>query len=280
MATYLDERLQLFLDGAACKMTLRGTSVGRRVDIPYAQLQLSYGCPGSGGALEISYHVLAEDDAVVEDHSNLVAYDVAGHTGQTVLDWENQDVTIGETSAWSSLLRFSAMGVEHILLGADHGLFVLALILGATGRRQLFAVLSMFTLAHSITLISALLGVVTVPAAVVEPLIALSIAFVALENLLGATRHRYPVVFVFGLVHGLGFASSLRVSDDVSWNLVGSLLSFNVGIEIGQALLALVTVPLLQLVRRLPVAGGALQGATGLVACVGIGWFIERTALA
>jgi hypothetical protein len=122
--------------------------------------------------------------------------------------------------------------------------------------------------------------VVSAPAEVVEPLIALSIAFVALENLLGATAHRYPVVFVFGLLHGLGFAGSLRVSDEVGWDLVVSLLSFNVGIEVGQALLAAAAVPLVLLVRHLAVGQAVVRGATVLVALFGIGWFIERIALA
>jgi hydrogenase/urease accessory protein HupE len=261
-------------------MALVGTSVGRREETPYAQLHLSYACPGESGAHRISYGVLAEDEAVVEDHSNVVDYDLGAHRGQTVLDWENPDLTIGSTSVWSSVLRFGVTGVEHILLGADHVLFVIALILGSAGRRQLVGILSTFTLAHSVTLISALLGVVSAAAEVVEPLIALSIAFVALENLLGATAHRYPVVFVFGLLHGLGFAGSLRVSDEVGWDLVVSLLSFNVGIEVGQALLAAVAVPLVLLVRHLAVGQAVVRGATVLVALFGIGWFIERIAFA
>jgi hydrogenase/urease accessory protein HupE len=280
LTAYLGERLRVFLDGAACEMTLVGTSPGRRGEAPYAQLQLSYACPGESGAHRIEYHVFGEDEAVVEDHSNVVDYDLGGHRGQTVLDRQHPDLTVGSTSVWSSVLRFGATGVEHILLGADHVLFVIALILGSTGRRQLVGILSTFTLAHSVTLISALLGVVSAPAEVVEPLIALSIAFVALENLLGATAHRYPVVFVFGLLHGLGFAGSLRVSDEVGWDLVVSLLSFNVGIEVGQALLAAAAVPLVLLVRHLAVGQAVVRGATVLVALFGIGWFIERIALA
>lgn len=279
LTAYLDGRVQMFLDDAACELDLVGTSVGERNARPYAQLELNFACPGSSGAYQLRYDVFAESDAVVDDHSNIVDYRLGGYVGQTVLDWERQEFTVGETSVWASMLRFGTMGIEHILSGADHVLFVLALLLGANSRRQLIGVLSMFTLAHSITLVSALLGWVSVPDSVVEPLIALSIAVVALENLFGAARHRYPVVFSFGLLHGLGFAGSLRVSDDVGWDLVVSLLSFNIGIEVGQALLLVVSVPLLLLVRRLSYADVVVRGVTVLVAMFGIGWFIERIAL-
>ncbi len=189
----------------------------------------------------------------------------------------------------TSSLQYGRMGVKHILLGLDHVLFVIALIIGAKSFKSLFQVTSTFTLAHSVTLISTLLGGIDVPAIVVEPLIALSIAFVALENLLGGTpRHRLPVVFGFGLLHGLGFAGSLRITDEArqGWwggegisaraDLLVSLLSFNVGIETGQALLLAAVFPLLLLVRKTSYAVPAQRTATGVVAAFGLFWFVER----
>lgn len=174
-------------------------------------------------------------------------------------------------------LQYGRMGVKHILLGLDHVLFVIALIIGAKNFRSLFQVTSTFTVAHSVTLISTLLGGISVPAMVVEPLIALSIAFVALENLLGGSpRNRLPVVFGFGLLHGLGFAGSLRITDEVSGDLLVSLLSFNVGIETGQALLLVAVFPLLYLVRKTKYAVPAQRTATGVVAAFGLFWFVER----
>lgn len=155
-------------------------------------------------------------------------------------------------------------------------LFVVALILGATTLRNLLKVISMFTVAHSVTLISTLLGGIDVPAIIVEPLIALSIAFVAVENLLGASRHRLPVVFGFGLLHGLGFAGSLRITDEPSADLLVSLLSFNVGIETGQALLLAAAFPLLLLIRRNRFSAPIERTATGVVAAFGLFWFLER----
>lgn len=276
LEAYLSERVTIFLDGAACKPTLEGTAIRSREGVPYAELDLAYDCGAASGSYVIKYGVFRASDAAADDHSNIVEYRLGGHEGQTVLDSTHTEFTVGAGSVAAAAARFGGMGVEHILSGLDHVLFVLALVLGAANLRSLLGVVSMFTLAHSVTLISALLGWVSIPSTVVEPLIALSIAFVAFENLLGAARRRLPVVFVFGLLHGLGFAGSLRVTDGFSWSLVTSLLSFNAGIEAGQALLLLAAFPLILLVRRSGWSVPALRGAAILVAAVGSFWFIER----
>lgn len=280
LEAYLTDRVALFLDGAACQADLAGAGVKERDGVPYAELKLQYSCGASAGSYLIKYGVFRDTDAVADDHSNIVDYRLGGHEGQAVLDGSNTELAVGNGSAAAAAARFGVMGFEHILSGLDHVLFVVALALGAANLRSLLGVVSMFTLAHSVTLISALLGWIRVPAEVVEPLIALSIAFVAAENLLGATQRRLPVVFVFGLLHGLGFAGSLRVTDDFSWSLVTSLLSFNIGIEAGQALLLLAAFPLILLARRLRWSVPVLRGATATVAAVGLFWFIERFLLA
>jgi hydrogenase/urease accessory protein HupE len=280
LADYLDGRVQVFLDGAGCEPTLNRVATEIREEKPYALMELAYACPGASGSYELRYDVFSARDAVAEGHTNIVDYRLAGQSGRTVMDGATKEVTVGEGSALAANARFGLMGIEHILLGLDHVLFVIALMLGAKNAGNLLRVISMFTLAHSITLIAALVGWVSVPAAIVEPLIALSIAFVAIENLTGATRTRLPVVFLFGLLHGLGFAGSLNVTDEVSWPLVLSLLSFNVGIELGQALLLVAVFPLLLLVRRFSWSKYAARGATAVVAAFGLFWFVERFFLA
>lgn len=280
IAEYLGERVQLFLDGAGCEPALETISTETRAEKPYAVFGLVFDCPAASGSYHLQYNVFSEADAVIEGHSNIVDYSLGGEAGRTVMDRTANEFTIGNSSVISSSLRFAMTGVEHILSGLDHVLFVVALMLGARNARNLLGIVSMFTVAHSVTLISALLGWVDVPAAIVEPLIALSIAFVAIENLIGATKNRLPVVFLFGLLHGLGFAGSLRVTDDVSWNLVLSLLSFNVGIEIGQMLLLLAIFPLILFARRFRFSDYALPGATCVVAAFGLFWFVERFFLA
>lgn len=276
LETYLRDRAEVFLDGARCEPSLKTVSIGSRDEAPYANLDLVYNCPGASGAYQIKYEVFAETDGVVDDHSNIVDYRLGGTVGRAVLDDSHREFSAGDTSPAASGARFGVMGFEHILSGLDHVLFVVALILGARSLRNLGAVISMFTLAHSLTLMTALTGWVNVPSSIVEPLIALSIAVVAIENLLGATARRLPVVFVFGLLHGLGFAGSLRVTDDVSWDLVLSLFSFNIGIEAGQLLLLAAVFPLILLVRRSRWSAPIICGATTLVAAIGLIWFVER----
>ncbi len=280
LAEYLDEWVVVYLGGAACEQSLQGTSMGTRDATPYAELGLRFDCPGSSGAFEVHYTVFAEAEAVVDDHTNLAEYRLGDDSGRFVFDRSRHDLVAGEDTFLGAGRQFGMMGVEHILLGLDHVLFVVALMLGAAGFHGLLKVISMFTLAHSVTLIATLVGGVAVPAAVVEPLIALSIAFVALENLLGSTHRRLPVVFGFGLLHGLGFAGSLRITDDVSGDLVVSLLSFNAGIEAGQAMLLLAVFPFVQLVRRTRFSVPVLRVATGVVAAFGLFWFVERFFLA
>jgi hydrogenase/urease accessory protein HupE len=276
LTEYLDERLVVSLDGAACEPSLADTSITRRADKPYADLALTFACPGSTGSFHLLYKVFQDSDAVADDHTNQVEYHFADRSGRTVFDRGHHDFTVGDGSLLTSSVQYGRLGVKHILLGLDHVLFVIALIIGAQSFKSLLQVTSTFTLAHSVTLISTLVGGLDVPSAVVEPLIALSITFVALENLLGSTRHRLPVVFGFGLLHGLGFAGSLRITDEVSTDLLVSLLSFNVGIETGQAILLAAVFPLLLLVRKTGYAVPAQRVATGVVAAFGLFWFVER----
>lgn len=129
------------------------------------------------------------------------------------------------------------LGIEHIVpKGMDHMLFILGLFLVGGALRELLILVSCFTVAHTITLGASTLGVIALPASIVEPLIAASIVYVGLEALFGGQhqRMRYAIVFAFGLLHGLGFASVLREIGLPDGRFLFSLLSFNVGVEIGQ----------------------------------------------
>lgn len=159
---------------------------------------------------------------------------------------------------WHAAALFVRHGIEHMLGGLDHLLFVLCLVLPFRQWRPLVGMVTAFTVAHSITLIAAALGVV--PAAawfapLVEVLIAASIVYMAVENVLGArAERRWIVAFVFGLVHGFGFSAAL--GDTLQFagaHLVTSLLAFNVGVELAQLGVLLVMIPVLdRLFTRLP----------------------------
>jgi hypothetical protein len=279
---YLLPRVRLFLDGVECPATVTSIAAGVRQEVPQAVTVLEYDCGGDpGGRFDLRYGVFGDHDGLVDDHVNIVDYDIGGDRGRVVMDSGHDEAQLGDGRPFASALQFVALGVEHILGGLDHVLFVAALLIGARSLRQVLAVASTFTVAHSITLGLAAIGGIDIPGSVVEPLIALSIAYVAADNVVGTgASGRIPVVFGFGLLHGLGFAGSLSFTDDVGWQLITSLLTFNIGIELGQALIVLAVFPLLLLVRRYRWSIAAHTAATAAIGSVGLFWFGERLFLA
>ena len=185
--------------------------------------------------------------------------------------------------AWTYLV----LGVEHILLGIDHLLFVLALVLIVAGRRRLVRTVTAFTIAHSITLAAAALGLVSVPVAPVEACIALSIVFVAAEIVRGRQGHagltaRAPwlVAFVFGLLHGLGFASALTNVGLPQQAIPMALFTFNVGVEVGQLAFIAVILLLRTVWSQLPLVrlSWSWRLAPYAIGSIAVFWVIERTA--
>jgi len=176
---------------------------------------------------------------------------------------------------------YTASGIHHIAIGPDHILFVVGLLLLGGTVRRLLLIISAFTLGHSITLSLAALGIVTPPAHVIEPAIALSIVYVGADNLLVGSKGRDArawVALFFGLVHGFGFASVLRETGLPPRALGLSLFSFNVGVEIGQALIVVIVASVLGAIRahRPAVARTIVVAGSLVVIAAGAYWFIER----
>lgn len=189
--------------------------------------------------------------------------------------------TAGKTGTAASWFSFITLGVEHILTGFDHLCFLLALLLVAPRLRDVLGVVTTFTVAHSLTLAAAALGMVSLSSAIVEPLIAASIVYVGLENLFlrRQPRSRLPVVFGFGLIHGLGFASGLaeRLPGVTGFAVVPPLLGFNFGVELGQLAVAALLVPLIVVCRHRPDFFVRLQPACSfLIAGAGLLWLLQR----
>lgn len=180
-----------------------------------------------------------------------------------------------------ALAGWVGLGVEHILSGHDHLAFLLALVLVARTLRELGATVTLFTLAHSLTLALATLGVLTPPSWAVECAIALSICYVGIENLRGAARTRRALVFAFGLIHGFGFAGALRELGTSAARAPLALFGFNLGVELGQLALLLCTFPLLLRLRQFPwFSRRAVPGLSAAIALAGALWFIGRLPLA
>ncbi len=180
--------------------------------------------------------------------------------------------------------RFLVLGIEHILTGYDHLAFLLALLVAGGSLRGAVGIITSFTVAHSLTLALATFGLMHLPSHVTEALIAASIVYVGLENLVRREHaRRWLLTFGFGLVHGFGFASVLR---DLGIGARGPgaavpLFSFNVGVEIGQITIALLTLPVIwKLGRRPGFAACTVPACSVVVALLGAWWLLQRTLLA
>jgi hydrogenase/urease accessory protein HupE len=182
--------------------------------------------------------------------------------------------------ALAVMATFIPSGVEHILIGPDHILFLVGLLLLGGGWKALVRIVTAFTVGHSITLSLAALGILMPPASLIEPAIALSIVFVGADNLVrgGGRDVRAWIALVFGLVHGFGFASVLREFGLPSEALGWSLFSFNVGVEIGQLAIVLVVASLLAAIRKWSDALGARIAFAGSIVVIAAGayWFVQR----
>jgi hydrogenase/urease accessory protein HupE len=175
--------------------------------------------------------------------------------------------------------RFAASGVHHILIGPDHLLFLVGLLLLGGSLRRLVLVVSAFTLAHSVTLSLAVLRIVSPPASIVEPAIALSIVYVGADNLTvrGGRDVRAWIAFGFGLIHGFGFANVLRELDLSSTALAWPLAGFNLGVEIGQLVIVLLLLPIIYAARESPLYLRRIVPATSImVAVLAGGWLMQR----
>lgn len=172
---------------------------------------------------------------------------------------------------------FLLLGVEHIFLGYDHICFLLALIIVGGRLANLVKIVTAFTVAHSITLILAALQVVELPSRLVESGIALSIVYVAVENFwLQRTDYRWVLSFVFGLIHGFGFANVLQELGLPTQGLIASLLAFNVGVEAGQLVIVAAMYPLTVLAARSVYRRQLVLGVSALILLFGLGWLAER----
>ncbi|MFS0778380.1 HupE/UreJ family protein [Neobacillus sp. 3P2-tot-E-2] len=171
------------------------------------------------------------------------------------------------------------LGLIHIFTGYDHILFVISLLFGAKTIRHILGLVTGFTIAHSITLALATLDIVTLPSRFVESAIALSIIYVALMNIFNKDSNHQPwLAFGFGLIHGFGFAGILSEMRLDTNHMAASLLSFNIGIEIGQLLIVSVVFPLILWIKKLTLKPilWVIPGTSVAILCFGLVWFIQR----
>lgn len=210
---------------------------------------------------------------------------VGGKVYEVVFTPTQQEFVLGQEQAPVDFLGFLELGINHILSGFDHLLFLISLLMLGGGLRYLLKVITAFTLAHSITLSLTALGLLSLPGRFIESGIALSIAYVAAENLFRKDtskllRSRWAVTFFFGLIHGMGFADILREMGLPKDNLLGSLVGFNLGVEVGQLAVVIPVFLLLLLLKRLPWEGWVRRAVSVGAVAVGLIWFVQRAFLA
>ena len=204
-------------------------------------------------------------------------------TRQVILNRSEQrmeHVTGTRQGPLSVISRFVPEGIHHILIGPDHLLFLVGLLLMGGSMRRLLVVVTSFTVAHSVTLSLAALDIFTPPARLIEPAIALSIVYVGFDNLLVKEGRdvRQWIAFAFGFIHGFGFANVLREMDLPRGALGWSLFSFNFGVEIGQMMVVLVVASALAALRSRSEQAGRQVAFAGSIAVIAAGafWFVQR----
>ena len=212
-------------------------------------------------------------------HVNFVRVDVEGRTEQAVLalDRPRASFFTGYQPLLAQCAQFVRLGIGHIFHGYDHVMFLVALIIVGGRLRHVVAAVTAFTVAHSLTLALATLYLVTLPARLVEGGIALTIAYVAFDNILGGgPSHRWLLTFGFGLVHGFGFASVLREMTLPASQLLPSLLSFNVGVEIGQVAIVSALYPFTRWLAGQRFQRPVLLATSAGIFLFGVGWFVQH----
>jgi hypothetical protein len=222
-------------------------------------------------------------DVFGAEHHTLARVDAAGRTWQFAFTPEMREgrVRVDGASSGSGWGSFVRLGVEHILTGYDHLLFLLGLMLPGGGALALAKIITAFTLAHSVTLSLAVLDIVVLPERLIEAVIALSIAAVAAENLFrrATVTRRWVVSFGFGLVHGFGFSAALREMGLPAHGLLRSLFGFNLGVELGQVLVVAAALPVLVAIRRAGYERRVVWGSSMAILLVAVVLFVERALL-
>ncbi|MCC3375440.1 HupE/UreJ family protein [Cohnella sp. REN36] len=201
----------------------------------------------------------------------------AGETASASGDAPGEEPAASASGTGSGWLSFFKLGIRHILGGYDHLLFLFSLLIARQTFRQYAAMITAFTVAHSLTLTLTVLGLLNVPPQIVEPAIALSICYVALDNILRPrVSYRWVLTFLFGLVHGMGFADILKEMEIPRSELAVNLISFNLGIEAVQLTIVALLVPLLYALHRYKHARRFVVAASVAALALGGAWLFER----
>lgn len=285
---------RLTLAGGACALRPTELMVDYHAGNAYAVLRFKADCAQAPGPLILRYQLLFDLDPT---HRGLLTIVQPSGERSEVLSPDHPEAAIdlAPASAFEEAGRFIAFGINHILLGYDHLLFIAVLLIMAAFRRvgrsrwkpldgffrvliETLKILTAFTLAHALALTLAVLGIIDIPSRIVDPAVAVTIMLAAIDNIWSILpQARWTVAFGFGLIHGLAFASALAPMRLKPSGLALALASFNIGVEFGQIALALLLMPIVFVMRReavyLRFLAPILSGAAFTLALI---WFVDR----
>lgn len=293
IAAYALSHLQLAAEGQSCPATVKEHLVDEHTDGMYAVLRFSALCPAIRDNLQMHYSLFFDIDP---QHKGLLRLQYKGAASTAIFAPENatQRFSLGRPNRWTQFIDYGREGVWHIWIGFDHILFLLALLLPAVAVRRpdgwqpvagfrpafwsVLKIVTAFTIAHSITLSLATLGIVSLPSRWVESTIAASIVVAALNNVFPLFQERrWLMAFLFGLIHGFGFAAVLTDLGLPQQALILALVGFNLGVEAGQLAIVSVFLPLAYALRKTRFyRSGVLLGGSAAIMMVALIWFAER----
>ena len=294
IAAYALSRLAITTGAGVCPTRIAEHLVDRHDGAAYAIVRFTADCPAAVQALDLTYNLLFDLDAL---HHGLVRVSHAGQTHTTTFSPQRRDwrIEAGTPDRLRQVTTYLAEGIWHIWIGFDHILFLISLLLPAVlrpdGRNRrpvprlhaafvdVAKVVTAFTVAHSATLALAATGWLSLPSRLVEPVIAATIIVAAANNLYPLiTRRIWIMAFGFGLIHGVGFAAALQQLGLPAGAFLVSLISFNIGVELGQLVIVAAVLPAGLLLWRSPrYARGVLQFGSLVIAAVAGLWLVERT---
>lgn len=275
---WLEAGIRIESGGAACKPSIADTMGPDASDD--LEVVLDFTCPAPVDGMTL---VFTAFDRQLPDYQNIVSVEAGQRRLGFILSPASPRFTVAPSAGAQAPKQrsrpFFGLGVGHILTGYDHLLFLLGLLLLGGSLARLAAVVTAFTLAHSLTLAVAALGLFRLPAGPVELAIAVSIVWVGAEKLRrSAGDLRLPLSFAFGLVHGFAFAGLLGRSGLEGRDIVGPLLGFNLGVEAGQLLVLFPTLVMLRLPRSEQVRDRIERVLAWALVAAGMFWTTERTA--
>jgi HupE / UreJ protein len=293
IAAYASSRLVITANGKTCPLEVGEQMLDQHSDGTYAVIYFKVACSGLN-SVDVNYSLLFDVD---QQHKGLLKVTNAKGVVSTAIfspETAQQVLNLADASRWRQFADYVVHGVWHIWIGFDHILFLISLLLPAvlvfnahqwapapsfrSAAIDVLKIVTAFTIAHSITLSLAALQLISLPSRWVESVIALSVVLVALNNIFPVIRrYRWLIAFVFGLIHGFGFASILADLGLRQGSLVVALVGFNLGVELGQIVIVATFLPLAfalrttRLYQKLIVFGGS-----SLIVLLATIWLIER----